>query len=60
MSVHGGHGHYTHIDAFKEEFAWATDKWPCVICYLKTKKLNNKAILSIKQYRMHCYVVLSN
>ena len=23
--------HCTHMDVYKEELAWATDQWPCVI-----------------------------
>ena len=46
----------------KEELALATDKL-CLISNLKqsyTQELKNKAVLNLKQYCMHCYVVLSN
>ena len=48
----------------KEELSWAIDKplWliintMLVIC--TTKNLKNKAIFNLKQYCMHCYVILS-
>ena len=44
--------------------AWAIDKWLWVISnimlFYKTKKLQNKVILNLKQHCMHCYVVLSS
>ena len=51
---------------FKEELAWAIDKWFQVtnnemlfttVIPLRNK---NKAVLSLKQYYMHCYVALCN
>ena len=67
-NVCGVHQLHTHIEEFKEELAWAIDKQLWVssnVILLKTvmplmRKLKNKAILSLKQYCMHCYVVLSN
>ena len=48
----------------KEELAWAIDKQFQVISIIKysytAKKLKNKAILSLKQYCMRCYVALSS
>ena len=52
----------------KRRAGWAIDKWPQVISDIiifkavsyTTKKLNNKAILKLKQYCMRCYVTLSN
>ena len=63
----GVHGHHMCIKAFKRR-AWATGEqlWTIrnIILFktvtYTTNKLKNKAILSLKQYRMHCYVVLSN
>ena len=55
----------THIEAFKEELAWAIDKWLQEVisnkilfelCSYTTKKLKNKAVLKLKQYCMRCYV----
>ena len=58
---------YTRIGVFKDELAWATDKQLWVISNIKRylKQLCHQgtkecAILNIKQYCMHCYVVLSN
>ena len=51
---------------FKEELAWAIDKWLQDISYIMffktviSLKIKNKAILNSKQYCMHCYVALSN
>ena len=53
----------TRIKVFKRELAWAMDKWLQVISnkiVYTTKTLKNKAILNLKQHRMHCYVTLSN
>ena len=51
-----------------EELAWVIDKQLWIISdkmLLKivvatTKKLKNKAILSLRQYCVHCYVTFSN
>ena len=50
----------------KEVLAWATDKPLQVISNIPffrsytTNELNNKVALNLKQYCLHCYVVLSN
>ena len=48
----------------KEELAWAIDKQLQVISYLMfgytTKQIKNKDVSNLKQYRMYCYVALSN
>ena len=48
----------------KEELAWPIDERLQVISnkmsVISLKKLNNKAVLILKQYCMYCYVTLSN
>ena len=49
----------------KEELALAIDKWLQVISNIcnvsyTIKKLNNKVVLNLNQFCMHCYVALSN
>ena len=52
------------IKVFEKGLAWATDKWLQIISNVynsyATREQRNKAILSVKQYWMCCYVVLSN
>ena len=62
FSCKGGCG-MTCIKHLKEELVWATDKQLCIIIkYLNytTKELKNRVVLSLKQYCMCCYAVLSN
>ena len=48
----------------KEELAWTADKQLRVISiimlFYSTKELKNEAVLNLKQYRLCCYVALSN
>ena len=41
----------------KEELCWAIDKR---LHSYTTKNLKNKAVFNLQQYRMCCYVILSN
>ena len=50
------------LRSLKEELAWAIDKWLWINeCYSYiVKKLKNEDVLNLKQYCMHCYVILSS
>ena len=47
----------------KEELTWAIDKRlqviSTVMLFKSTKELKKRAVLNLKQYCMHCFVVLS-
>ena len=56
-----------HIEVYKKELAWAIHKWLRVFSsimliknHYNAEEQKNIVILSLKQYCMHCYVVLSN
>ena len=58
---------HTCIKVFKRRatVAWAIDKWlwinGIIKCYSYiVKKLKNEDVLNLKQYCMHCYVILSS
>ena len=61
----GVHEH-TCIQAFKNQLAWAIDERFQVISFkmflngYTTQNINNKNILNLKQYFMHCYVANDN
>ena len=68
FSYKGGCGicEHMHINALKEELAWAIDKWLQIISYIMlfkvvivtTRKIKNKDILNLKECCMSCYVGL--
>ena len=50
------------LECLKEELVLDTDKWLHIVSntYIILLELKNKVVLSLKQFCMYCYVVLSN